>query len=71
MTTFTNLDELCAYLRERREPDLDWTALPTFGGCEPEYDGPTWSWDQTRLLVGECADDLRIVSREEREGVQS
>ncbi len=40
------------------------TSLPTFGGGEV-YGGCIWSWDETRLLVGTCGDDLEIVTREE------
>lgn len=41
----------------------DWTDLPTFGGGEPADTVGVWSWDPTRLLVGTCANDLRIVHR--------
>lgn len=39
------------------------TEAPTFGGAEPAktYNG-VWSWDETRLLIG---DDFAIVSREQ------
>jgi len=37
--------------------------LPTFGGVEPTDTYEVWSWDETRLLVGTCADDLKIVNR--------
>ncbi len=39
--------------------------LPTFGGEEPRSTSEVWSWDTTRLLVGTCASDLRIVDRED------
>lgn len=42
---------------------LDWTELPTFGGEAPADTQGVWSWDATRLLVGTCASDLRIVAR--------
>lgn len=44
--------------------DLDWTWLPTFGGEEPRDTSGIWSWDETRLLLGACASDLRIEARE-------
>lgn len=39
--------------------------LPAFGGEAPANTLEVWSWDADRLLVGLCADDLRIVSRED------
>ena len=39
------------------------TDLPTFGGDEPENTDGVWSWDETRLIVGTCSDDVEIVSR--------
>lgn len=43
--------------------DIDWTDLPTFGGVEPASTDGVWSWDETHLLVGECASELRIIPR--------
>lgn len=43
--------------------ELDMTSLPTFGGMEPADTSGVWSWDSTRLLVGDGSDDLEIVSR--------
>lgn len=44
-----------------------WSAeLPTFGGPEPEDTMGVWSWDESRLIVGE-GDNLEIVTREEWE----
>lgn len=47
------------------EDAIDWTSLPTFGGAEPASTLEVWSWDETRLLVGTCADDLQIVDRDD------
>jgi CTP:molybdopterin cytidylyltransferase MocA len=44
--------------------EIDWTSLPTFGGDEPASTSGVWSWDATSLLVGTCADDLKIVARD-------
>ena len=44
----------------------EWAELPVFGGTEPNCTIGVWSWDETRLLVGTCADDMRIVNREDR-----
>lgn len=49
----------------RTDGELDWSSLPTFGGEAPRDIINVWSWDATRLLVGESADDLRIVPRTE------
>lgn len=42
---------------------IDWASLPTFGGDEPADTTEIWSWDETRLLVGESAATLQIVNR--------
>lgn len=66
MTTersITNLEELLDYVRTTQGVDM--TSLPTFGGPEPEDTVGIWSWDATRLLVGEGMADLRIVARED------
>lgn len=60
------LDALLAYLQSpagEALSDRDWTNLPTFGGSDPRNTREVWSWDARRLLVGTCADDLRIVPR--------
>jgi hypothetical protein len=43
--------------------ERDWTSLPTFGGAEPSDTSEIWSWDENRLLIGTCADDLEIIPR--------
>jgi hypothetical protein len=43
--------------------EIDWTSLPVFGGDDPQDTQGVWSWDATRLLVGSCSSDLRIVPR--------
>lgn len=40
------------------------TDLPTFGGSDA-HGGGVWSWDATRLLIGTCSDDVRIIGRDE------
>ncbi len=37
--------------------------LPVFGGAPPVATDGTWSWDPTRLLVGTCSADFRLVPR--------
>ncbi len=63
-----SLEDLEAALKEDDPAALDrdgaWcTNLPTFGGEEPANTAEIWSWDETRLLMGTCADDLEIVDR--------
>ncbi|MCP4661006.1 MAG: hypothetical protein GY856_36860 [bacterium] len=63
-----DLDTLCEWMREGDarccDAHGDWdTSLPTFGGEEPADTAEIWSWDETRLIVGTCADDLEIVDR--------
>jgi len=40
------------------------TDLPTFGGTDAA-DDEVWSWDDTRILVGTCIDDMVIEDRED------
>lgn len=58
------LDALLVLLRTN-PAGLDWTSLPEFGGRDPEDTEGVWSWDVHRLIVGTCADDVRITSRED------
>lgn len=51
--------------RARRQSGCDWTDLPTFGGEAPRDTAGIWSWDATRLLVGDDARSLGIVERHE------
>ena len=66
MQTPNTLQELLDLMRDG-DPYVfddrgDWsTSLPNFGGEEPEDTTHVWSWDETHLLVGTCADDLRLV----------
>lgn len=74
MTTTTNtnpttLTELMESLKDDRatgEGYWNWSDLPSFGGEAPTTgtDG-VWSWDAANVLVGECASDLDIVTREQ------
>lgn len=66
--TLTSLDDLRGAMAAHRPDTLDqhgqWrTDLPTFGGAAPADTDGVWSWDEQRLLVGTCADDLEIVAR--------
>lgn len=76
-TTIITLDDLLDVLRALpsdahhpelpdapNDPGVDWTSLPVFGGTEPRDTECVWSWDATRLLIGTCANDLRIVDRD-------
>lgn len=61
------LDDLCRYLRSPLAAsdltDNDFCDLPTYGGQPPADTYGIWSWDATRLLVGEGQGDLAIVPR--------
>ena len=48
-----------------QDPDQWSTDLPTFGGKEPVCTLGVWSWDETRLIVGTCNNDLEIVRRKD------
>ena len=43
----------------------DLCSLPTYGGEWPADTLGVWSWDERRLLVGTCIDDMKLVTREE------
>ena len=46
----------------------DAMSLPTFGGTAPRDTRGVWSWDATRLIVGEGGVwDWEIIPREERD----
>jgi hypothetical protein len=57
------LDDVLAIITDRQYEDEDFTSLPTFGGSQPDDTQGVWSWDETRLIVGSCADDFEIVER--------
>ena len=65
----TSLRALLQALRDTRQLSdedqdaINWTDLQTFGGDEPDSTAEVWSWDADNLLVGTCADDIKIVSR--------
>lgn len=62
----TNLNELCEMMRTNRFSERELMELPTFGGEEPsesDVDGPLWSWDASRVIVGLCSDDFEVVWR--------
>lgn len=46
----------------------DLCRLPTYGGEDAAHNFGVWSWDERRLLVGTCIDDMKLVTREEWEG---
>jgi hypothetical protein len=58
-TSLEDLRDLFAWITDEEAADL-----PTFGGEAPVGGtNEVWSWDETRLLVGTCSEDLRIVDR--------
>jgi hypothetical protein len=59
------LDSLLASMRSGALSgcDADWTDLSNYGGTTPENTVNVWSWDETRLLVGDCSANLEIVDR--------
>lgn len=59
----SSLDELLGVIRNSDVSDEQMVDLPTFGGDEPPSTHGVWSWDETRLIVGTCADDFKIIDR--------
>lgn len=57
ITSCETLDELydllCSIPAEETPHDNTLTSLPTYGGAEPTRTDGVWSWDETRLIVGE------------------
>lgn len=45
---------------KRGEHEDSWDSLPSFGPTPPCDLVGIWSWNETELLVGECAAELRI-----------
>ncbi|WP_026332133.1 hypothetical protein [Thioalkalivibrio sp. ALE16] len=67
-----SLDSLVEALSERfdstseRFQERGLVDLPNYGGDEPEDTQGIWSWDETRLLIGEGGpDEWEVVTRED------
>lgn len=61
-----SLDDLLIFLTSEYATalsDNDWCELPTFGGIAPRNTSGIWSWDNNRVLSGQCASDLQIEDR--------
>ncbi len=66
VTTYPdNLDDLLFDVQCNRFQEGAMTRLPTYGGETPANTNGVWSWDATRLMVGTCARDMRLVLRSE------
>lgn len=66
----TNLDDLYNKMLIDHPSTLDrfgqWSSdLPNFGGADLAGNDGVWSWDETRLIIGEFSGNLEIISREE------
>ncbi|MFB1480391.1 hypothetical protein [Corallococcus sp. RDP092CA] len=63
-----SLEDLAAVLQRWGHglEGLPWAELPTFGGAPPRETAGVWSWDATRLLVGDRPDAVRLLPRLER-----
>jgi hypothetical protein len=60
------MNELQNLLNQMKADDEglgDWSSLETFGGDEPALTSGVWSWDETHMIVGSCAEDVKIVPR--------
>jgi hypothetical protein len=62
---YPTLDSLLASMRSGALSgrNADWSNLPSYGGETPRDTMQVWSWDKTRLLVGECSDDVTTIYR--------
>jgi hypothetical protein len=62
---YPTLDSLLASMRSGAlsRCGADWADLPNYGGETPSDTMQVWSWDETRLLVGECSDDVTLIHR--------
>lgn len=57
------LDELAEMMRSGQIFRFDDGTLPIFGGDEPTDTCGVWSWDATHVIVGNCADNIEIITR--------
>lgn len=67
---FADLDDLYQKMLVNHPSTLNrfgqWSSdLPNFGGEDLAGNDGVWSWDETRLIIGEFAGDLAIITREE------
>jgi len=72
-TTPANLRELFEHMRSEtlwpgaptKFGQLDWSALPTFGGEDvaDTGSGPVWSWDATQVIIGDDPKTITIEAR--------
>lgn len=57
------LEQLLTAVRAGQYNDEQMVELPSFGGDEPASTSGVWSWDATRLMIGTCASDMKLVAR--------
>lgn len=66
-----NLDDLYIKMLKDHPSVMDrygnsWSSdLPNFGGEDLAGNDGVWSWDETRLIIGEFSGNLEIITREE------
>ena len=60
-----SLDELLSAITAHANAKDDLSFLPTYGGVAPESTMYVWSWDTSRVLIGESIDDFEILARDE------
>ena len=62
------LEDILEFMKIFKEDFFDgsinYAELPTFGGSDIDQ-MEVWSWDEKSVIVGTCADDFEIISREE------
>ena len=64
LNEITTLEKLLEFLQNEDTTDIDMSDLPTFGGSTPDTTECVWSWDDNNIIIGECAEDYQIVSRD-------
>tara|TARA_R110002020_G_scaffold394688_1_gene604681 strand:+ start:790 stop:1002 length:213 start_codon:yes stop_codon:yes gene_type:complete len=64
LNEITTLEELLEFLQNEDTTDIDMSDLPTFGGSTPDITECVWSWDDNNIIIGDCAEDYQIVSRD-------
>ena len=60
----TNLDDLLQFIKSNDVDDRVMADLPNFGGEVPKNTCCIWSWDEDRILWGECKEEYEIITRE-------
>jgi hypothetical protein len=59
------MKKLNRFLDELKSGEFSLTKMPYFGGEKPINNTglKVWSWDETHVIVGDCVESIKIVTR--------